>query len=457
MSTDFQFQDTLIDRLVKNGEEGPNTFIAMDGGLGKTRCALKAAKALGVERGLVTCPNIGLVSWPAELEKWWPEAHFATVSDPDLIPRHDQVPHAHTWLIAPYSEVSRRPRAFVEAAKRFAPDVFIPDEAQALANLYGKNAEPVGRTQAIYGPRADLAESMAGEASIVWPMSGTPAPNYTAELWTHLNALAPLTIAHPAGHRALSYQEFLRRYATTRVSAYGQHVTGSINTPELRARTNAFFHRVRKRDVLKDLPPILWTAEPLPITAGQALTYLADVPPGLDDAALLDWLRQAYPHGSSERKAMGLAKVAGAVEWADAFLQSCDRKLILFAWHTDVVEGIVAGLRAAGYNPVMVHGGVSTADRVSAIKSFQTDESVRPIVGQMLALGTSVTLTAASDVGFVEDDWTPGNMEQAAWRADRIGQTRGVVARVLYVPGSKDEKIAKSRVRKAREFDKMFN
>lgn len=456
MSDDFQFQDRLIERLVKNGSEGPNTFIAMDGGLGKTRCAVLAARELGLERGFVMCPNIGLVSWPSELEKWWPEAHFATVSDPDLIPRHDQLPHAHTWLIAPYSEVSRRPQAFVEAAKRYQPDVFIPDEAQALANLFDKYGEVTARTAAIYGPRADLKGGMAGEADIVWPMSGTPAPNYTAELWTHLNALAPLTIKHPSGHRALSYQEFLRRYATTRVSAYGQHVTGSINTAELRARTASFFHRVRKRDVLKDLPPVLWTAEPLPITAGQASTHL-DIPPGLDDAALLDWLAATYPHGSSERKAMGLAKVAGAVEWADAFLQSTDRKLILFAWHTDVVEALVAGLRVAGYDPAMIHGGVSTAVRTAEIKRFQTDPACRPIVGQMLAMGTSVTLTAASDVGFVEDDWTPGNMEQAAWRADRIGQTRGVVARVLYVPGSKDEKIAKSRVRKAREFDKMFN
>jgi SWI/SNF-related matrix-associated actin-dependent regulator 1 of chromatin subfamily A len=456
MSTDFKFQDTLIDRLVTNGTAGPNTFIAMDGGLGKTRCAVLAAKKLGMSRGWVVCPKIGLVSWPAELEKWWPEAHFATVSDPDLVPRHDQVPHAHTWLVTPYSEVSRRPQAFIEAAKRFAPDVLVPDEAQALANLYDKNGDMTARTVAVYGPKADLVGGMAGEAQIVWPMSGTPAPNYTAELWTHLNALAPQTIAHPTAGRPLSYQEFIRRYSTTRLSAYGQHITGSVNTLELRRRTASFFHRVRKRDVLPDLPPVLWTAEPLPITADQASNHL-DIPEGLDDAALLDWLRQAYPHGSSERKAMGLAKVAGAVEWADAFLQSCDRKLILFAWHTEVVEAITEGLRALGYNPVMVHGGVSTGDRTAAVKAFQTDDQVRVIVGQMLALGTSVTLTAASDVGFVEDDWTPGNMEQAAWRADRIGQTRGVVARVLYVPGSKDEKIAKSRVRKAREFDKMFN
>jgi SNF2 family DNA or RNA helicase len=110
------------------------------------------------------------------------------------------------------------------------------------------------------------------------------------------------------------------------------------------------------------------------------------------------------------------------------------------------------------FGSVMICGDTQHKVRVAAVSEFQRPGAgPRLFCGQMLAAGTAITLTEASDVVFIEDDWTPGNMEQAAARADRLGQTRGVVARVLYTPGTKDEAIAKARVRKAREFNLMFN
>jgi SWI/SNF-related matrix-associated actin-dependent regulator 1 of chromatin subfamily A len=421
----FPFQEAIVDAVAAS----PAKFVAVDTGLGKTRCVIEAAKRVRARNVLVPCPAIGKVSWPAEIEKWWPEAAVHVPPEPALLTQHN---HRATFNIVSYDDLARNPQGWLDEVGRLDPDVVAPDEAQFLKNL------DATRTKVVYGKRADRKGSLIERARFVWPLSGTPAPNYTSELWTHIHALAPHTILNAAG-RPMSEPEFQDRFSTKRASTHGMHVTGSINTPALRARTADFFYRLRKREVLKDMPEIVWTHEPIPMA--DAGRWLDNVPEGLSDDAMLEWLRANFPHGSSERKAL---------DGADA-----DRKLIMFGYHTEVVERLTAEL--APYGVVMIHGGVGLASRKRAVDLFQNDPTIRIFIGEMLACGTSITLTAASDVAFVEGDWTPTNLAQAAARADRLGQTRGVVARLLYVPRSKDERIARVAARKARELSVMFD
>lgn len=59
----------------------------------------------------------------------------------------------------------------------------------------------------------------------------------------------------------------------------------------------------------------------------------------------------------------------------------------------------------------------------------------------MKAGGVGLTLTAASDVLFLEQGWTPADMEQAADRAHRIGQQDSVTAWLLLIENTIDEDI----------------
>lgn len=437
----FPFQKQIVDAVAAS----PAKFVAVDTGLGKSRCVIEAAKKVNARNIFIPCPAIGKVSWPAEIEKWWPEAAVHVPPEPALLVSNVSCP---TFNIVSYDDLSRDPQGWLDGAGRLNPDVVAPDEAQYLKSL------DATRTKVVYGKRADRKGSLIERARFVWPLSGTPAPNYTAELWTHLHALAPQTILGPHG-RPLTEPEFKDRFSTQRASAYGMHVTGSINTPQLRARTADFFYRLRKREVLRDLPEIVWTHDPIPMT--DAGTWLDGVPEGLSDDALLEWMKSAYPHGSSERKALGLAKVGGAAEWARNFIDGADadRKLIMFGYHVEVVERLAAEL--APYGIVMIHGGIGLASRKRAVDMFQHDPATRIFIGEMISCGTSITLTAASDVAFVEGDWTPNNLVQAAARADRLGQTRGVVARLLYVPRSKDARISRVAAKKASELAEMFD
>ena len=59
------------------------------------------------------------------------------------------------------------------------------------------------------------------------------------------------------------------------------------------------------------------------------------------------------------------------------------------------------------------------------------------------AAGVGITLTAASDVLFIEQGWNPADMDQAADRCHRIGQKDSVTVYTMLCEGTVDERIAK--------------
>lgn len=443
----FPYQETMIGAMTSNSA----LFVAADMGLGKTRCALEACARVGAKRVLVVAPAIGRVSWPAETAKWWSAAVCEPITAPAglLIQTHEPA-----VKVVSYNSISRDPKRWVEVSQLWKPDVVILDEAHYLAHTGAFANKRTSRTTAIYGRHNDRKGSMLETARFVWPMSGTPAPNYTADLWTHLRALAPQTILSPVTGKPMSEYEFQDRFSTTRTSSYGRHVTGSVNTVQLRNATADFFYRLRKADVLPDLPPLTWAHEPLDITALDVAAVLP-VPAHVSDADLLDWLNQQSDHLATQRKMLGMAKATAAISWIEDFMRGSDRKLIVFAHHPDLIDLMAKSLSAWG--PVVVHGRTSEALRMRAVSRFQTFDGCRLFFGQTQTCGTTLTLTAASDIAFVEEDWSPTAMAQAAHRALRIGQTRGVLARVLYAPGSVDERIARVVARKARELETMFD
>jgi SNF2 family DNA or RNA helicase len=89
-----------------------------------------------------------------------------------------------------------------------------------------------------------------------------------------------------------------------------------------------------------------------------------------------------------------------------------------------------------------ITGGITGASRQASIDAFQNDPSQQVIVCSIKAAGVGLTLTAASDVLFVEQDWTPAGMDQAADRCHRIGQEDSVTAWVAICADTIDEDIA---------------
>ena len=71
-------------------------------------------------------------------------------------------------------------------------------------------------------------------------------------------------------------------------------------------------------------------------------------------------------------------------------------------------------------------GKTPAAMRQPLVDRFQNDADVRVFVANIIAGGTGLNLTAATQVVFNDLDWVPTNHWQAEDRAYRIGQTRTV-------------------------------
>jgi len=104
-------------------------------------------------------------------------------------------------------------------------------------------------------------------------------------------------------------------------------------------------------------------------------------------------------------------------------LEETDEKLVVFAYHKPIIQQL-----QERYNniSVVIDGSTPMHKRKQIIQTFQEQNNTRLFIGNIIAAGTVITLTAASTVAFVELDFVPSNHIQAEDRVHRIGQTNKV-------------------------------
>lgn len=129
-------------------------------------------------------------------------------------------------------------------------------------------------------------------------------------------------------------------------------------------------------------------------------------------------------------------KLEAACAWIDDFLESGE-KLVVFAHHREIVDAL-----AARYGCPTITGDTKPIQRQEAVDRFQTQDNVRLIAGNLQAMGVGLTLTAASNVAFLELAWTPAAHDQAEDRCHRIGQHDSVTAWYLLGEDTIDEPLA---------------
>jgi SWI/SNF-related matrix-associated actin-dependent regulator 1 of chromatin subfamily A len=346
----------------------------------------------------------------------------------------------------------------VRALKAGAWDLLIADEAHALKTADSK------RTIAMYGAGC-TGTGLAASATRIVLLTATPMLGHPGELWPHLRALAPDLLP------VIGLDSFQDRYCEHRTVWHGgrqflQMTGAKLGAPakELNHILQNFMHRVRKRDVQKDLPPLLW---------GIVAIHIADlaVPPFLmsewraAEAALardvgvrtgddLLAVARASPHSATQRRLIGLIKFQPAIEAIRAELNDSSEKVVVYAFHQKVIEGLARGL--VGYGAVTMDGSTPKEARYELVGKFQTDPLVRVFIGQIMIASEAIELTAASSVWFVESDWTPKTMHQAAARLHRCGQHNPVNARIFALEGSIDAAIARVLERKARSIEAVI-
>jgi SWI/SNF-related matrix-associated actin-dependent regulator of chromatin subfamily A-like protein 1 len=87
-------------------------------------------------------------------------------------------------------------------------------------------------------------------------------------------------------------------------------------------------------------------------------------------------------------------------------------------------------------------GADALGERDEAVRAFQRPDGPPLIVCATRVAAQGITLTRASNVAFLELEWTPAMHDQAEDRCHRIGQRDAVTAWYLLAAGSIDETMA---------------
>jgi SWI/SNF-related matrix-associated actin-dependent regulator 1 of chromatin subfamily A len=423
-------------------------------GVGKTPQAAAAASTLA--RVLVICPAVARYNWQREIERWTGRSAQVLLEFIDRA-RAD-------WVVCSYDYARERADTLIAVGPW---SVLILDEAHFVKGL---NTE---RTKAILGE-----QGIVRVCDRLWCLTGTPMINSPAEVWLLLRL---------AGKTSMTYDRWVERYCTTYWDGRQHRITGAtthatkIEELRMMLRDPDFLLRRMKAEVLSDLPPIEYTE----LTVGAAMLKWTDLLPAFPDDMLSHrelndlsinkklalerelvekafgrehWLTaqgmavlESLSSGTSNlRRYVGLQKVQPLVEILRTELEEdLTKKVVIFFIHKAVGAALRDGLKS--FSPRLLFGGTNPGRRQRYIESFQTEPQCRVFVGQVLACGTAINLTAATEVIILEPPWTSADTAQAIARCHRPGQTRPLRVRFVQLQESLDQAIMATIRRKTEQ------
>jgi len=461
----------------------PSLLLADEMGTGKTIMSaglftqISEQKANGDQsRFLVICTAGMKILWEREVRKWCKELSVIKIKGTKIL---DYLPTENVVVINYDLVIHHRPW-IDQIADKYGWDLIICDEAHYLKNPKAK------RTSAILGGRVDNGNRNEFRLDKRIPsigggklfLTGTPLVNRPVELWPILKECDPDGLGE-------NWQRFVRRYCGAYKGRYGWDTSGATNLEELQVKLrSSIMIRRRTNEVLDQLPAIQRQAIVLPENGNaglvqaeweafnnheQVLKELEDIRTNKDgdmDAlvrTLGDRQQTAFAELAKYRKLVGLAKRDHVIEHCKNVIDSRG-KVVLFAWHKDVVTALMEGLQE--FNPVRLTGADSQTSRQASVDSFQDDKTVKVIILNLEAGGVGITLTGTEQAGFCtsvvfsELDWRPSIMQQAERRVARLGadeSATNILVHHVVLDGSLDATISNRLIDKQNVIDQAIN
>ncbi|HEX6393117.1 MAG TPA: DEAD/DEAH box helicase [Acidimicrobiales bacterium] len=410
-------------------------FIADEMGLGKTVQALTACEVDGAFPAVVVCPAGLKDNWRIEIERFFPHRRVEVLkgNGPGSIPSADfwivGWPTLESWLSMLLD--SGPFKALILDESHYAS--YGTSRRTQAAKTLSKTVEFDGLRLALTGtPINNRPEELIPQLEIIDRLYDiAPQPRFA---WKDQRSWAESFKTHFCGpdgdleglHRRLRGCCYIRR---EREDVGAQITAGGFKATvrrDVRLTLNGELELYR--DAEQDLIRYLYE------TRGAAAARGAVRSRALLKMAIL-------------RRRAGEAKTPVAIEWIANFLDSNpDRSLVVFAHHRAVQRRLVDTFDCAHILGV-------ERDPEEQKRQFMSGDS-RLIVCSLSAAREGHNLTRAADVLFVEQAWTPGAMQQAEDRANRIGQTaEQVFAWNLLAEGTIDLRVTEILEQKRDLFD----
>ena len=193
------------------------------------------------------------------------------------------------------------------------------------------------------------------------------------------------------------------------------------NTPKQQELYDAIEDEIysRKEEILESMNPL---------TAMLRLRQVNGSPELIDSNIKVD---DNYPKKN--------AKLTRLMELIDDIVERGEKVVVFSNWAAPLRT--IYQFVSKRYKTCCYVGSMKEADREKHKRVFQNNPEYKVMLGTIPAMGVSITLTAATNVIFYDDCWTPADKEQAEDRCNRIGSTAPLNVYTLMSKYTVDERV----------------
>lgn len=403
----MEHQKVAIETLLANDKY----ILADDMGLGKTTSATIASLESGAKKVLIICPASLKINWKRELENYtdkrilivegtkWGSTYDYYIINYDILKNYHSIEEGQREMSLLLNE-------------KF--DLVIVDEAHNISNTTAQ--------------RTKLVNDLLSEIPKIWLLTGTPMTSRPINYFNLLELVESSV--------AMNWQHYVKRYCGgyqfSVDNGFGKkrkvwNTNGATHLDELRERTKDIVLRRLKTEVL-DLPDKIVT--PIYINLENLIFYDNEFENFIkisEEEKSKDSLSVSLNRLMKLRQIISFEKIEYTCELIDNFIEQ-GKKVIVFTNFTNTLDTIHERYKK---NSVVLDGRMSKEKRQISIDRFQNDDKIKVFIGNIVAAGVGITLTAAEGVIMNDLSFVPAHHAQAEDRAMRIGQKNSVL---VYYP-----------------------
>ena len=397
-------------------------------GLGKTLQSIATINLADAFPCLVVCPSSLKINWQREWEKFTDKkAMILTDKVRDTWTFFFQT-GMHQVFIVNYESLKKY---FVQRIKKAEGWTLRDVEFRNSINLFKSVIiDESHRCKSASTQQAKFCKGICTGKEWVIELTGTPVVNRPKDL---IPQLAILDRMNDFG----GYKPFVDRYCS------GQREASNLRELNFNLWKYCMFRR-EKSLVLTDLPDKIRQVNTCEITNRKEymdaerdlIMYLQKYKDADDDKIEKALRGEVMVKIGLLRNISARGKVRDVIEFVKDFREN-GKKIILFCSLHEVVDQLKRYFPTA----VSVTGRESPDEKQRAVDAFQNNPKADIIICSIKAAGVGLTLTASSNVAFVEFPWTYADCCQCEDRAHRIGQKDSVTCYYFLGRRTIDEKV----------------
>ena len=425
---------------------GGRCIIADEMGVGKTIESLAFLFKHSLFPAVIITPATLKFNWLLEIGKHFGKkenVHVLSGTKPtNLLRGGSDIPTGKIFVIN-YDILT----AWKGQIKTLRPRIIVCDESAALRNLAAK--------------RTKTCLELSYHCDHFLALTGTPIQNHPLELFPVLSMIFRGNI--------MPFYQFRNRYCTWFIPNPESprprvQITGGKNLQELHGMLTQKCMIRRKTSQVLDLPPFTRQSFFYQMNERQKTEY------GKMTENFAQWLLDEFPDKKPPKSAMAAIltqfgylhrkiaewKIPALFEWIDTFLENTEEKLLVFGVHHHVLDPIFERYVKSAH-AVRIDGRSSAMERQHAVAQINDEPKCRVFVGNIIAAGSGLTMTAATHTLFAELSTSPSDHLQAERRNLRIGQTQKVFWHYAIVKDTIEERIAQMLLEKQITFDQTID